>query len=169
LLKSADLTPADVTMVNVNFNLTPALMSGQVDAIIGGYRNFELTELEIDGKPGRAFFPEEHGVPVYDELIYETHKDNRDDPRLAAFIRAVEAATIYLTNHPDEALKLFLEAYPDLNDELNRRAWFDTLPRFAKRPAALDQGRYRRFAEFLKEQGLIKKVPEVADYAIEPR
>ncbi|MEC9405228.1 MAG: ABC transporter ATP-binding protein, partial [Pseudomonadota bacterium] len=61
------------------------------------------------------------------------------------------------------------EAYPNLNDELNRRAWFDTLPRFAKRPAALDEGRYQRFAEFMAEAGLISKVVPVESYTAEIR
>ena len=40
----------------------------------------------------------------------------------------------------------------------------DTLPRFAKRPAALDRGRYDRFAQFLKDEGLIDTVPEFDSY-----
>jgi putative hydroxymethylpyrimidine transport system substrate-binding protein len=169
LLKSVGLTPDDITLVNVNFNLTSSLMSGNVDAVIGAYRNFELTQLEIEGREGIAFFPEEHGVPPYDELIYVTHADLRDDPRLGRFIAAVEEATIFLTNHPEKALEMFLEAYPDLDDELNRRAFVDTLPRFAKRPAALDRGRYDRFAIFLKEVGLIDEVPDVDSYNVVPR
>ncbi|MCZ6586692.1 MAG: ABC transporter ATP-binding protein, partial [Alphaproteobacteria bacterium] len=54
-----------------------------------------------------------------------------------------------------------------LDDELNKRAWRDTLPRFALRPSALDKGRYKRFAEFLKSQGMIKSTPPVASYAVE--
>jgi putative hydroxymethylpyrimidine transport system substrate-binding protein len=64
---------------------------------------------------------------------------------------------------------MFLKAHPDLNDELNRRSFAATLPRFAKRPAALDVGRYQRFAAFLKEKGLIDTIPEIGTYAIEPR
>jgi putative hydroxymethylpyrimidine transport system substrate-binding protein len=79
LLKSAGLTRDDVTLVNVNFNLTTSLMAGQVDAVIGAFRNFELTQLRLEGKEGRAFFPEEHGVPAYDELIYVTQDKLRDD------------------------------------------------------------------------------------------
>jgi putative hydroxymethylpyrimidine transport system substrate-binding protein len=55
----------------------------------------------------------------------------------------------------------------ELDDELNRRAWRDTLPRFALRPAALDSRRYARFAAFLEEMGLISKARPVADYAVE--
>ncbi|MEL6968332.1 MAG: ABC transporter ATP-binding protein, partial [Pseudomonadota bacterium] len=54
-----------------------------------------------------------------------------------------------------------------LDNELNRRAWVDTLPRFAKRPFALDSGRYERFAAFMKESGLIKSIPALDTYAVE--
>jgi hypothetical protein len=43
----------------------------------------------------------------------------------------------------------------ELDDELNARAWKDTLPRFALRPEALDEGRYSRFESFLREAGLL--------------
>lgn len=169
MLKSVDLSVEDVELINVNFALSPSLMSGQVDAVIGAYRNFELTQIAIEGKTGKAFFPEEHGVPIFDELIYVVHKDKTDDPRFSRFMKAVEAATIYLTNHPDEAWDAFLELYPSLDDRLNRQAWIDTLPRFAKRPAALDEGRYQRFAEFMAENGLIENVVPVETYAVEIR
>ena len=166
LLKSAGLSADDVTLVNVNFNLTSSLMSGQVDAVVGAFRNFELTQLRIEGRAGAAFFPEEHGVPPYDELIYVTSTELKDDPRLPRFLAAVEEATIFLTNHPEAALDMFVKAHPDLDDELNRRAFLDTLPGFAKRPAALDRGRYDRFAEFLKGEGLIDDAPAVESYNV---
>jgi putative hydroxymethylpyrimidine transport system substrate-binding protein len=166
LLKSAGLSVEDITLVNVNFNLTSSLMSGQVDAVVGAFRNFELTQLALEGKEGVAFFPEEHGVPPYDELIYVTNGDLKDDPRVPRFLAAVEEATIFLTNHPGAALNMFIKAHPDLNDELNKRAFADTLPRFAKRPAALDRGRYDRFAEFLKGEGLIDTVPTIESYNV---
>ncbi|MGH6918787.1 MAG: ABC transporter substrate-binding protein, partial [Geminicoccaceae bacterium] len=53
MLASHGLTLDDVELVNVNFALSPALLSGQVDAVIGAFRNFELNQLEIEGQPGR--------------------------------------------------------------------------------------------------------------------
>jgi putative hydroxymethylpyrimidine transport system substrate-binding protein len=164
MLASVGLTTSDVELINVNFSLSPSLIAGQVDATVGGFRNFELTQMRLKGHEGRAFFPEEHGVPAYDELIYVTHRDMTADPRLPRFLKAVEEAAIYITNHPDEAWALFIKSHKDLDDELNRQAFTDTLPRFAKRPAALDAGRYTRFGTFMKEQGLIKEVPELAAY-----
>lgn len=167
MLAGHGLTLDDVELVNVNFALSPALLSGQVDAVIGAFRNFELNQLELEGKPGRAFYPEEEGVPAYDELIFLANSENLDDPRLPRFLDAIEAGTLYLLNHPDESFQLFIEGRPELDDELNRRAWDDTLPRFALRPAALDHARYQRFGRFLKDQGLIKDTPPVSDYAVE--
>lgn len=167
MLRSAGLSLDDVDLVNVNFSLSPSLISGQVDAVIGAYRNFELNQMDIVGHPGRAFYPEEHGMPVIDQLIYVAHRDRLDDPRFKAFLRAVEEATTYLLNHPQESWALFIGTDPELDDELNRRAWADTLPRFALRPAALDVGRYRRFAAFLEEAGLIQDPPPVATYAVD--
>lgn len=167
MLQHSGLGAPDVKMVNVNFALSPSLIAGSVDATVGGYRNFELTQMEIEGHMGLAFYPEEHGVPVYDELIYVTRRDLLEDARLPKFLGAVEEGAIYLTNHSEEAWKLFVKAYPDLDDELNRRAFTDTLPRFAKRPAALDAGRYERFGAFMKEAGLIEAIPQLSDIAVE--
>jgi len=167
MLEKAGLSLNDVTLINVNFSLSPSLISGQVDAVIGAFRNFELNQMDIVGKPGRAFYPEEEGVPPYDELILIANKGSLNDGRLRRFVDAVEKATQYLVNHPEESWKLFIAAYPDLNDELNKRAWRDTLPRFALRPAALDRARYERFAEFLKDRKLITAIPALNTYAVE--
>lgn len=167
MLKTAGLSLEDVTLVNINFALSPSLITGKVDAVIGAFRNFELNQLDIEGHPGKAFYPEENGVPVYDELILVAKNDRVNDKRFRIFLDVIEQATLYITNHPEDALDVFMKAHPDLNNELNQRAWFDTLPRLAKRPAALDSRRYERFAQFMKEAGLTKSVPALETYAVE--
>lgn len=169
MLKTAGLSLDDVNLININFALSPSLITGRVDAVIGAFRNFELNQLDIEGEPGIAFYPEENGVPVYDELILVASEDRLDDPRFKTFLDVTEQATLFLTNHPQEAWELFIKAHPDLDNELNRRAWTDTLPRLAKRPSALDTRRYERFAEFMLESGLITRIPPVEDYAVELR
>ena len=167
MLEQAGVDKASVELINVNFALSPSLASGRVDATIGGFRNFELTQMRLQGHEARAFFPEEHGVPFYDELIFITRPELAGDDRLARFLKVVEEGAIHLTNHPGESWNLFIRAHPDLDNALNRQAWQDTLPRFAKRPAALDRGRYARFGAFLKDSGLIPAAPAVADIAVE--
>jgi putative hydroxymethylpyrimidine transport system substrate-binding protein len=167
MLQQHGLDLADIELVNVNFSLSPALIAGQVDAVIGAFRNFELNQMDIVGKPGRAFYPEEEGVPAYDELVYVAHRDSLARPELKRFLQAVERATLWLTNHPGEAWETFKATDPALDDELNRRAWAATLPRFAHSPAALDHGRYARFAAFLGQRDLLESPPPVAAYAVD--
>jgi putative hydroxymethylpyrimidine transport system substrate-binding protein len=168
MLGTVGLGLSDVRLINVNFALSSALMSGQVDAIVGGYRNFELHQLDIEGRPGRAFFPEQHGLPIYDELIYIAHRDRSRDATLRSFMDATEAATTFLVNNPEESWRMFI-AGPrrELDNALNRRAWASTITRFALNPAALDRNRYDRMARLLADRRLIRSVPPVESYAVE--
>ena len=167
MLRRHGLTLKDVTLVNVNFSLSPSIASGQVDAVIGAFRNFELNQMDIANRPGRAFYPEEEGVPGYDELILVVNKAKAGDKRLRPFLDALERGTQYLLNHPDESWQLFVGKYKELNDELNKRAWRDTLPRFSHSPGALDRARYNRFSAFLAKEGLIKQAQKVEEVAVE--
>lgn len=168
MLASAGLAPEDVEMVNVNWSLTPSLLTGQVDAVIGAFRNFELTQMRLAGGNGHCFFPEESGMPAYDELIFIANPMMMDRDRIARFLAAIERGVQYMVNHPEEAFATFSATAPDLSDELNTRAWADTLPRFAHSPAALDQGRYARFEAFLHEAGLIEDTLPVSELALDP-
>lgn len=168
MLQGAGLQLEDVKLINVNFSLSPSLFSGQTDGVIGAFRNFELNQMDIEDRPGKAFFVEEHGIPAYDELIVISHKNRIDDKRLRHFVDALEEGVQYLLNHPQKSWELFIKGErKSLDDELNRRAWRDTLPRFALRPGALDKNRYQRFATFLEEQNIISSPPPLSTYAIE--
>lgn len=157
----------DIELINVNFSLSPSLMSGQVDAVIGAYRNFELNQMEIEGVEGRCFYVEEEGVPTYDELIYVANPDSVDANKVARFLAATEKATQFIVNNPELSWETFASTSHELRDELNAKAWVDTLPRFALRPAAFDAGRYARFERFLKDSGMIDSVNPVDAIAID--
>jgi len=165
MLSRHGLTLDDITLVNVNFSLSPSLLSGQVDAVIGAYRNFELNQMAIEGYRGRAFYVEEEGVPSYDELILVANPDHMNREVLRRFLNALEDGVRYLVNHPEKSWGLFIHGRSELDNELNRRAWKDTLPRFALRPAALDRARYSRFAKFMQKQGLIPIALSIEKYA----
>ena len=158
LLGQAGLTLSDVELVNVNWSLTPSLMSGQVEATLGAFRNFELTQMALAGGKGRCFHVEEEGLPAYDELIFLANSESLNRDEVARFMQAIEKATHYMLNHPEEAKTTFAAHAPDLGDALNAAAWDDTFGRFALSPAALDHGRYARFETFLLEAGLIKDI-----------
>lgn len=161
MLGQHGITLDDIELINVNFSLSPALMSEQVDAVIGAFRNFELNQMDIEGVPGRCFYIEEEGVPPYDELIYVANPELMDTDKVARFLAATEKATQYIINNPEKSWEIFAGTSTELQDELNARAWIDTLPRFALRPAGFDAGRYARFESFLLDSGLIDSINPV--------
>ncbi|WP_170335713.1 ABC transporter substrate-binding protein [Ruegeria arenilitoris] len=162
-----DVALDDIEMINVNFSLSPSLMTGQVDAVIGAFRNFELNQMDIEGVAGRCFYIEEEGVPPYDELIYVANPDTMDADKIARFLAATEKATQFIVNNPEESWEIFAATSVELQDELNARAWVDTLSRFALRPAGFDAGRYARFEAFLKDSGMIDSINPVSDITID--
>ncbi len=167
MLDTVAVDYSDVTIVNVGWALASSLASGKVDAIWGGLRNFETNQLAIEGYSYLAFYPEEHGVPSYDELVFVVNSKNNNQENITKFNAAIEKATTYIVNHPDEAWLEFIAFAPDtLNNELNKKAWADTLSRFALRPSATDYARYNRYAEFMFDHGIIKAAPDAKDYLV---
>ena len=72
-----------------------------------------------------------------------------------------------MKENPAAAWDVFIAGYPDLDDELNRRAWKDTVPLLADKPAKLDAKRYYDFATFMQESGLTETSPDLHVYAEE--
>ncbi|NUB45549.1 ABC transporter substrate-binding protein [Fertoebacter nigrum] len=167
MLARHGLTSADVTLVNVNWSLSPSLMAGQVDAVIGAFRNFELTQMALNGVEGRCFYPEEEGLPAYDELIYVANPATMDAALIRRFLAATQRAAQFIVNHPDESYAIFAATAPELQDDLNRQAWRDTLPRLSQSPAGLDAGRYAAFEAFLAGAGLVQGQRRVAQLAVD--
>lgn len=161
---------SDVQLVSVNFSLAPALMSKQVDATIGAYRNVELHQMAVEGVPGKCFFVEEEGVPVYDELVYVANSnklDQTEKDRISRFLTATEKAAQYIVNHPDKSFELFASYSTELDDELNKRSWKDTVARFSRSPASLDTGRWSRYEAYLNKNGLVPSILPVEKFAID--
>lgn len=167
MLEHNGLSVDDVEQINIGWSISPALMSGQVDGVIGAFRNFELNQMEIEGHEGRCFYPEAEGVPSYDELIYVARSEGLDRDTIARFLLATERATADILNDPEAAGERFFATSAELRNELNTRAWGDTWPRFATRPAAIDHGRYDRFEAFLVAQGAVNDAAPAADLVVD--
>lgn len=165
MLAQENVKLSDVQMINVGWALSSSLASGKVDAIWGGLRNFETNQLALEGYKAKSFFPEEHGVPPYDELVFVANANTYDKEMIQSFNKALEQATTYIVNHPEASWKQFVAYAPDtLNNELNQRAWNDTLTRFALRPSAIDLKRYDDYAQFLYANKIIETIPKAKDY-----
>lgn len=167
MLQHAGVRPADVQMINVNFALVPALLSHEVDGVVGAFRNFEVNEIREKGRKPVVFLPEDYGVPMNDALIFLANKNHLGDSRLPRFLAAVERGAQYMIAHPDEMWARFAQDHPELNNTLNKTAWYQTLPYFAENPFLLDPKRYVDYARFMQANKLIAVVPPLGDYAVQ--
>lgn len=167
LLEEAKLKKTDVTLVQVKYNLNQALLSKRVDAVSGMMRNVEVPQLEALHHDVIAFFPEEHGIPTYSELIYISHLDRKNDPAFKRFIAATEKATRYIIHHPKEAWQLFTKAYPEAKASINEKIWFYTVPYFDDTPGDFNSKEWETFSNFLLDHQLIKTKQPISRYAIQ--
>lgn len=168
MLRSNGVTPEEVTQINVNFALTSALATGQVDAVAGAFRNVEPHQMAAAGQKARCFLPEENGVPAYDELIYEANPQTMDKGRIARFLAATKRAAAEIAADPQAGWDSFKSYSAELNDPLNAAAWKDSVPYFAADPAWLDPQRYADFGAYMVKVGLIDAAPPVAAIALDP-
>ncbi|QLJ46667.1 ABC transporter substrate-binding protein [Raoultella ornithinolytica] len=161
------IDPQSIKLINVNFQLTSALLAGQVDAVIGGYRNIEALELKLQGKDPQVMNVEDFGVPAYDELVIVANRDEIHAAKIKKFLVALQEGVAYLRAHPQETWQAFAAAHPELNTELNQQAWQQTVPLFADHPAVLDKARYEAYEQFLYNNKLVKKITPLTHYAVE--
>lgn len=166
MLAKQGLTDKDVQLINVRYNLTQALLSRQVDTVSGMMRNFEVPQLELNGHQVITFFPEDNGIPNYSELIFITHTKKVRDARFPRFLYAIKQAIAYYHTHPNETWQDFAKEYPESNNEVNHQAWLSTIPYFAQDPNALNLQEWQKFAAFMLEHQMIKKVQPFSRYTI---
>jgi putative hydroxymethylpyrimidine transport system substrate-binding protein len=130
ILDDAGIDADSVKERNVGFSLVPALVSGKVDAILGGFWNYEGVQLRRAGKRPRIIRIEDAGVPTYDELVLVANGDalGQDRDRIRAFVGALSRGTQALSEDPDTAIEGLLKANPDLDPGLQRAVVKTTLP-----------------------------------------
>jgi putative hydroxymethylpyrimidine transport system substrate-binding protein len=88
ILKKSGVTPSSTQQIAVSEGLVPAMLTGNVQAIIGGYRNVEAIQLKLQGQTPVEFKIEDEGVPTYDELVVVAQKSKlASDPAYAAMVK----------------------------------------------------------------------------------
>jgi putative hydroxymethylpyrimidine transport system substrate-binding protein len=134
VMRSEGASEANLRMVNVGFDLVPALLTRQVDAVVGAYRNVERVQIEMQGQPVGMFEPEKYGVPPFYELVLISNDRTIASRRsvLRRFVNAVARGTAFTEGHPAEAFAQYVRLNPKLNDAFNKRSFDATLPYFAR-------------------------------------
>lgn len=129
-LQKAGVDPSSVQEVNVGFNLVPAMLSGKVNATLGGFWNYEALQLELLHKHPTTIPVDEAGVPIYNELVLvvreeEAHTRGQD---LRVFLQALTRGARAVRANPAAAAKLIMAANPSLEPKLQLESIRRTLP-----------------------------------------
>src|SRR5204863_6046638 len=102
ILARQNVPKSSVKVRNVGFNLVPALVSGKVDAILGGFWNYEAIDLAQRKKHPKVIRMEQAGVPTYNELVFVANADalDRSGPVIRRFMNALRRGEITLRHDP---------------------------------------------------------------------
>jgi putative hydroxymethylpyrimidine transport system substrate-binding protein len=89
MMEAKGLDASATEAIKVGYNLVPTLLSKKVDAILGGYRNIEAIQIELQIKAKPVVIPlDDLGVPKYDELVLVANADKlKSDSRYADAVR----------------------------------------------------------------------------------
>ncbi|MEQ6917421.1 ABC transporter substrate-binding protein [Halomonas aquatica] len=170
LLKEASIRDDEVETEELHFRLGDALREGRVDGVIGAIRHLLPRQLADEGLATRVMRIEELVIPLHDGLVLLANRDHLGSQRdaIRSLVSALEEAAAWISNHPGDAWTLIATAEPAIDTPVNRDAWEQVRSLLNLSPAALDQGRYRRFEDYLFEAGLIQERHPVSRLAIDP-
>jgi putative hydroxymethylpyrimidine transport system substrate-binding protein len=147
----------DYTPVNVGFTILPALVSNQVDAVMGPFKTYETVGMAQHGYKAQFFELEKYGIPDYEELIFVCGNRTLKEKSSAVhgFVTAVQKGLEYTKAHPKKALALYLSAVPQADKTIETLAFELTRPYFAETQNH-DPVKWQVFADFALEHGLIQ-------------
>ncbi len=165
-LRAAGVDPGGVRVANVGFNLIPAMLSGQVDATIGGFWNYEAIQLRLKRKRPVVIPVDRAGVPNYDELVLAVRADQArtGGQDLRSFLQALTRGEREVRADPAGAAALLVRANPVLEPKLQLESITQTLP--AAQPAQAgrpygwqDPGAWATFGRWMFSERLLSHDP----------
>lgn len=166
VLADAGLSPADVTLKDVGYNMVPTLFKGKVDAIFGASWNLEGAQLETLGADPVITRVEDLGIPPYEELLVIAREDRvKKEPQLFRdFMAAVTRGTATSVEDPDLAFEVVNE---NVESDFRvapkaREAQVEaTLPLLSE-SGEMDPAQAKRLVDWMYSEGMVKKKPPVS-------
>ena len=162
----------DVTMQDVGFDLNTAVITGNVDAIIGGDIKHEYPTLLQEGYDVTYFDITDEGIPDYEELVLVTGEKQieEESDKLEAFIRASKKGFEDMKKDPQAALDTLLKYqdegnYP-LDPEIEKASMEILLPLMESDEQeflTVNEQSWTDTIDWLNEQGLLENEISASD------
>jgi len=153
-----------VKMVDVGWDLIPAMAAKRTNALIGGYINHEKLLLDKHGNPMRTLNPADYGVPDYYELVMVgSEKELKERPEVfKKLMTAIREGQKYVAAHPEDGLSTLLkheDKSSPLDKEVETKSLQILLPLMDAKDKPFgyqDPESWSKVAEWLKENNVIK-------------
>jgi len=158
MLRNQGLTIDDVEMVNVGFDLIPALISKNVDAIVGAYWVHESISANNQGFELNIMRMEEYGVPDFYELVIVTSEDKiANDPEIVQrFVKAVTRGYKDAIADPLDAVAVLKSVKPETDLEIENPGVALLAPLWATDNGVFgwqEKSRWEEFANWMVQSG----------------
>jgi putative hydroxymethylpyrimidine transport system substrate-binding protein len=164
ILAEAGVDEADVDKIDVGFNLTPAMVSGRVDATLGSFWNYEGVELERRDRSPTILKVDDLGVPAYNELVIVAREEDARDrgALLRRFLQGLARGHAALREDPRSGIDPLLKANRDLDRGLQTASVRATLPVFfpedTDRPFGwMDAEEWAAYARWMADNDLLRR------------
>lgn len=160
MLETDGASLADVTLVNVSFNLVPTLISGQAAAVMGAYWTHETILAEREGYPVDILRVEEWGVPDYYELVLIASEETvaTQGAMVSSFLGALQQGYREAMADKTAALDALATAYEAIDLAVEEEGldllipvWTDGVTAFGEQSPA----RWQEYATWMKSRSLI--------------
>jgi putative hydroxymethylpyrimidine transport system substrate-binding protein len=165
-LAAAGVAPGRVKEINVGFNLVPAMLSGKVDATLGGFWNYEGIQLALAKRSPTVIPVDRAGVPTYSELVLVVREDEAKSrgAEIRAFLQALTRGEEAVRANPSHAVAELVKANPDLDPRLQLASVHHSLSAFFPANASLpfgyqDPGAWDAFGNWMYSHHLVTLPP----------
>lgn len=114
---------ADVELINIEYDLVPALIAGRVDASLGAYWTHETILAEQEGYPTLMLKVDDWGVPPYYELVMTANEEtvSKRTDLIERFLRATRRGYESAIADPAAAIAALKAASPDLDEAVETK------------------------------------------------
>ena len=164
ILDGQGLTMNDIELIDVGFDLVPALLSKRVDAVIGAFWSHESILIELEGKEVNILKFQDWGIPEYHELVLVTSEDYlaKNEDIVMGFIKAFNQGFESSIKDNEAAMDSLVKAFPEVNVELEKRGIKLLSPLWEESRSSKNLDSWNKFGDWMKSKGLINSDLDIA-------
>ena len=157
ILEGQGLTINDVNLVDVGFDLVPALLSSRVDAVIGAFWSHESILIELEGEGVNILKFQDWGIPEYHELVLVTSEKYLDENKeiVESFVKSFRKGFEGSIESNSESMESLISAFPEVNVELETEGIKLLAPLWIESMNSNNMESWHKFGDWMKEKGLI--------------